>query len=219
MSVYKNTALLVLIILMFTSFVTIDNEWILQKHSDSVWVYSRNVDNQTIKELKAVTQIKTSLSSIVALLNDREACPKWVYKCEKSYTIKKITDNEYYSYQNIVAPWPIDNRDIVLHVKVSQNQSTKEVVHTAESDHDYLPQIEDHIRIKIFNSVWVLTPLENGMVNCENQIFVDPGGSLPTWLVNMAAVDGPFETTTNFRRLVKTPKYQNAQLNYIKEPD
>jgi hypothetical protein len=219
MSVYKSSILLLFICVVFTSFINDTDEWVLQKHSDNVWVYSRNLDNYTIKELKAVTQIKTSLSSIVALLNDREECPKWVYKCEKSYIIKKITNWEYYSYQNMVAPWPIDNRDIVLHIRVSQDKNTKEVIHKAESEYNYLPPTEDHVRIKVFNSTWVLTPLKNGFINCENHVFVDPGGSLPTWLVNMAAVDGPFETTTNFRKQVMTPKYQKAKLHYIKEFD
>ncbi len=219
MSVYKNAVLLLLIILVFTSFVNTDKEWILLKNSNNVMVYSRSIEGQTIKELKAVTQIKTSLSSIVALLNDREACPKWVYKCGKSYIIKQINDKEYISYQNVVAPWPIDNRDIVIKVKVNQDEITKEVIHKAVGEPNYLPLVEDHVRVKVFNSMWVLTPLKNGFVNCVNQILVDPGGSIPTWLINMVAVDGPFETTSNFRKLVMDKKYQSTQLEYIKEPD
>ena len=219
MSVYKSAILLLLIGLVFTSFVNIDNEWILQKSSPDVLVYSRNLENHKVKQLRAVTKIKTSLSSVIALLNDREACPKWVYKCEKSYIIKKISDLEYYSYQNIVAPWPVDNRDIVFNVKISQDPFTKVVTHNAVSEPDYISNREEHVRVKIFNSTWTLTPLKEGIVMCENQILVDPGGSIPTWLVNMAAVDGPFETTTNLRKVVMEEKYQKAKLHYIQEPD
>jgi len=202
-----------------TSFVSIDDEWVLQKSSPDVLVYSRNLENQEVKQLRAVTKIKTSLSSIIALLNDREACPKWVYKCEKSYIIKKVSDQEYYSYQNVVAPWPVDNRDIVFNVKISQDPATKVVTHNAMSKPDYISNTKGHIRVKTFNSIWTLTPLKDGTVICENQILVDPGGSLPTWLVNMAAVDGPFETTTNLRKVVLEEKYQKAQLDYIEEPN
>ena len=120
-------------------------------------------------------------------------------------------------FRSVIAPWPVDNRDIVFNVKVTQDPSTKIVTHNAQSEPNYILDKEGHVRVKIFNSIWTLTPLKDGIVVCENQILVDPGGNIPVWLINMVAVDGPFETTTNFRKMVMEEKYQKAQLYYIEE--
>jgi ribosome-associated toxin RatA of RatAB toxin-antitoxin module len=201
-----------------TAFTTFENDWVLKKQGEEVRVYNRSLDTTTIKELKAVTQIKTSLSSIIALLNDRETYPQWVYKCGESRLIKKISDEEGIYYQNVVAPWPVDNRDFVVDVKVWQEADTKVVHQTSTCIPDYIPKKEGHVRITQFKALWTLTPLKNGMVNCEYELLVNPGGSIPIWLVNIAATDGPYETTVNLRTWVLKDKYQKTKFSFIKEP-
>ncbi len=203
--------------LSLASFHCITSEWTLKKSSDGVTVYNREVDNSLIKELKAVTQIKTTLSSIIALLNDRETYPQWVYKCEKSYMVKKISESEAIYYQDVSAPWPIDNRDFVVNVEVVQNSKTKVVTQSSTCIPDYIKKLEAHVRITEFKASWTLTPIKNGLVNCEYQLLVDPGGNLPAWLVNLAAVDGPFETIVNLREWVLKDKYQKTTFPFIKE--
>jgi START domain len=202
----------------FTVFISQKDEWILKKQGNGVTVYSRGVDTLDVKELRAVTQIKSSLSGIVALLLDRESYPQWVYKCAKSKTLKEITNTESICYQNVVAPWPIDNRDIVLNVSVKQDESTKIVFLNSVSNPDFIPNVDSHVRVSVFKASWKLTPLKNGIVYCEYQLLFDPGGNVPIWMVNIAAVDGPFETTSNMRQIVLKEKYQKTHYSFIKEP-
>jgi ribosome-associated toxin RatA of RatAB toxin-antitoxin module len=201
----------------FITFTSQENEWILKKQSNEVTVYSRGVDRSAIKELRAVTQIKTSLSSIIALLLDRESYPQWVYKCAKSHVLKEVNDAEAICYQNVVAPWPINNRDIILIVTVQQDEATKIVFLNSVSQPEYIPKVDNHVRVLEFKASWKLTPLQNGIVNCEYQLLFDPGGNIPSWIINIASVDGPFETTTNMRHMVMKEKYQQTHYTFIKE--
>jgi hypothetical protein len=201
-----------------TSFIDTTNDWVLKKYGNGVAVYNREVPGSTIKELKAVTQLQTSLSSIITLLEDRETYPEWVYKCGKSYQVKKISDSEGIYYQNVVAPWPVDNRDFVVLVKVTQDAKTKVVTQTSKVIKGILPEVSGTVRVTEFNALWTLTPIKNGMVNCEYQLLVNPGGSIPAWLINLAAIDGPYETTVNLRSWVFKDKYQKSHLSFIKEP-
>jgi hypothetical protein len=201
-----------------TSFNDTTNDWVLKKYGNGVAVYNREVPGNTIKELKAVTQLKTTLSSIITLLEDRETYPEWVYKCGKSYQVKKISESDGIYYQNVLAPWPVDNRDFVVLVKVTQDRKTKVVSQTSKVIEGILPEVSGTVRVTEFNALWTLTPLENGMVNCEYQLLVNPGGSLPAWLINLAAIDGPYETTLNLRTWVFKDKYQKSHLSFIKEP-
>ncbi len=200
------------------SFHSFTDEWTLKKVGEGVAVYNRDVDTSVVKELRAVTQLKTSLSSIISLLNDRDTYPKWVYRCEKSYMVKRISESEAVYYQNVVAPWPVDNRDFIVDVKVVQDPKTLVVIQTSACRPKFLPEVDGHVRITEFKASWVLTPLKNGIINCEYQLLVNPSGSVPAWMVNLAAIDGPYETTVHLREWVMKEKYQKAVFPFIKEP-
>src|ERR1035437_2289660 len=102
---------LFVIYLSFSSFNIQKDDWQLKKQENGIAVYTRDDENSAFKELKAVAYLKTSLSSIVALLYDWDAYPQWVYRCGKSSTLKIINEKELIHYQTVVAPWPIENRD------------------------------------------------------------------------------------------------------------
>ena len=117
-----------------------------------------------------------------------------------------------------MAPWPIDNRDFVVNVKVQQDAKTKVVTQVSTNMPTFIKKKDGHVRITQFQALWTLTPMKNGIVNCEYQLLVNPGGNIPAWLVNLAAVDGPFETTLNMREWVFKDKYQKATFPFISEP-
>lgn len=203
----------------FTSFITVDDEWKLKKFSKGVAVYSREVSSSVIKELRAETEVKTSLASIIMLLNDRETYTQWVYRCGYSKELKRINEAESIYYQTVVAPWPVDDRDFVVDVKVVQDPKTKVVKQYTTNMPEFIPPVQGHVRITEFDALWTLTPLKNGLVKCEYQLLVNPGGNVPAWMVNLAAIDGPFETTYNLTEWVKKEKYQKAKYSFIKEPE
>ena len=211
--------LFVFIYILLAAFVqeTPKEVWRLKKCDKGIAVYTRHAENSKLKELKSIFIVKTSLSSIVALINDFDSYPEWVYRCNKSYAVLKISDLEFIQYQSVKAPWPVENRDIVMHKKISQDPNTKVITQRVNGMPDYLPKVDDHVRVKLFRASWVLTPIKGGMVNVEYQLLVDPSGSIPSWLVNLAAVDGPYDTEIKMMELLKKEKYQKAKLSYIKE--
>ena len=101
------------------------DNWELKKIENGITIYTRATETSKYKELKAIFQIKSSLSSVIALLNDVETYPQWVYRCETSKVLKKNSDQHLIRYQTIVAPWPVDNRDVVVEVNSYQDAKTK----------------------------------------------------------------------------------------------
>jgi ribosome-associated toxin RatA of RatAB toxin-antitoxin module len=193
------------------------DEWKLKKSENGILVYSKNEENSSFKELKSVMQIKASLSSVMALLNDWESYPHWVYRCEKSATLKQISETELIHYQTVKGIWPVESRDFVVKIKIVQDPVTKAVKQTATCMAEYFPKQKNHVRITEFKAAWTLVPLKNGYVFIEYQLFVNPGGTVPAWLVNLAAIDGPYETMHNLKDWVVKEKYQKAKLNYIQD--
>ncbi|MFL5765351.1 MAG: START domain-containing protein [Bacteroidia bacterium] len=210
--------LLFFCIAFLTGFQPQDTAWQLKKFEQGISVYTRNTESSKYKELKAVYQVKTSLSSIIALLNDVPTYPEWVFRCGSSKVLQHISDQDLIRYQTVVAPWPVDNRDMVVEAKTSQDEKTGIVYQRVSGRPDFIKEAPNHVRIREFRGLWTLTPKPGGMVEVQYELLVNPAGNIPAWIVNMAVVDGPFETSVNMKEWLKKEKYQKASFPFIKEP-
>lgn len=195
------------------------SDWQLKKFENGITIYTRATETSKYKELKAIFQIKSSLSSIIALLNDVETYPQWVYRCETSKVLKKKSEQNLIRYQTIVAPWPVDNRDVVVEVHTYQDPKTKIVYQKVTPLPDYSPQLKGHVRIREFRATWTLKPLKNGIVEVEYELLVNPAGAIPAWIVNMALVDGPYETSMRMKERILYEKYQKTNYPFIVNPE
>ena len=191
------------------------NDWELKKFENGISVYTRATESSSYKELKVVFQMKTSLSSVIAILNDVDSYPQWVYRCGTSKVLKKESDKHLIRYQTIVAPWPVDNRDVVVDVITYQDEETKIVYQKVNGLPDHIPSKKDHVRIREFRATWTVKPLKNGLVEVEYELLVNPAGSIPAWVVNMAMTDGPYETSLKMKERFMNEKYQKATFPFI----
>jgi START domain-containing protein len=193
------------------------NDWHLYKNENDISIYERISVDSKYKEIKSILSLKTSLNSIVALINDWDSYPEWNYKCGESKTLKKISETELIHYQTTIVPWPAQDQDLVINVKLSQDEKTRIVSIKSTNMPNYIPPVADHTRVTEFNALWTLTPLKNGTVQIIYQFLVKPGGMIPVWLVNMAALYGPYETMYNFKQWLYRDKYQKAKTTFVKE--
>lgn len=190
-----------------------NDQWELVKDEDGIKVFLKSVPGLKIKEFKGVTNINSSLDSILAVLYDADACPQWVYNCEEATRLRDIGFYEAYIYQVIDFPFPAKDRDLVLHTVMTQEPKSKEVTLTLNSAPDYIPRTKN-VRIKKSTGYYLLQPLPDGAVEVTWQHYTDPGGRLPTWIVNALLVDTPFKTLKNLKKIVHEQKYQRAKLKY-----
>jgi ribosome-associated toxin RatA of RatAB toxin-antitoxin module len=190
-------------------------DWVLKKDENGVAVYTRYAENSHLKEIRAVTVVESSLSAIVALLLDVKNYPHWIYACSESSTLNVINDHEAYHYQVTHLPWPLNDRDMISHFDIEQEEATRIVAITNSSEPDYIPDKKSIVRVKRVQSNYRLTPLGNGKVNVEFELFVDPGGSIPAWLINANIVMAPYKTTVSM--IKQLPNYQKASFPFITE--
>ena len=188
-------------------------QWELVKNKDGIKVFLRTVPGSKIKEFKGVTNIDSSLDSILAVLDDTDACPQWIHNCKDPVKLSQISFNEGYVYQVIDFPFPVKDRDLILHSVMTQNADTKQVTIRLNAVPDYISQTKN-VRIKKSEGFYLLKPLPDGSIEVTWQHHTEAGGGIPIWLVNALLVDTPFNTLNNLRRIVKREKYQRARLKY-----
>jgi len=102
-----------------------DNGWKFIKDNDGIQVYSRKSDDSPIKEIKVQKVMETTLSSLVALMKDVDNHKNWTYANKKAKILEKHSEFSWIFYGYSEAPWPVANRDMVIHAKLSQDSVTK----------------------------------------------------------------------------------------------
>ncbi len=191
--------------------------WKLKREVDGVRVFYRDAPNSKIKELRFQTTLEASLSSIVALLTDVEGYDNWVYKNERAYLVDRPSEMEMIYYEEMDFPWPLSNRDLVVHNRMWQDSLTNALHSHSVSAHHLLPERDGIVRIKELEFRWTFTPQPDGSVAVDYYLKSDPGGHIPAWLINLALDQGPLRTMERFKAMLRTPRYRYARLPYIAE--
>lgn len=189
--------------------------WRLEKNENGIKVYSRPMKGFDFREVRVVNKVKSTLAAIVAVIFDTKNYPKWVYGCSGTSTLKTLNDQEIYNYQVTDLPWPLSDRDVVSHFKVSQDPSTFVVTFSKTGMSDYIPDKEGMVRVQHFQSITVLTPLPGDSVQIELEMHLDASGNIPDWVVNDNMVAAPYNSTMSM--LKRIPLYQTAYYYFIKE--
>ena len=116
-------------------------------------------------------------------------------------------------------PFPIKDRDVVMHFVWTQDPVTRVVVLDNRNIDGVLPENPRRIRLPSAISGWSFEPLGDGRVLASSEGHLEPGASLPAWLLNSLLVDAPFNTMEAVAAAVKLPRYREVQLDFIVERD
>jgi hypothetical protein len=131
--------------------------------------------------------------------------------------LKSSTDTDLFFYTEIECPWPFENRDVVVHMNLTQNTENKEMTVIAQSTDGYLPEKDNVVRMKYSRVTWVVTPMNNRHLKVNYKVQIDPGGSVPAWLLNAFASKGPYESFSKLKAEIKLPQYAHAKLAFLED--
>ena len=198
-----------------SSSVFAQEDYVFKNEKDGVKVYYKKTDD--VHDVKLTTSFQSSASALVKLFSEVSKFPTWGYKISESKLLKKVSATEIYYYSVIDFPWPMSDRDVIMHSTLSQDPKTGIVTSLSEAVPDYLPEKEGLVRMTIADTKWIIHKASGGNINVEYYIHSHPGGNIPAWLVNMAIDVGPRETIKAMRDILQEPEYKSARLAHIKE--
>jgi hypothetical protein len=183
---------LISFLLLFNIHFLFAAEWELEKDKDGVKVYTRVVSGSSIKEYKAVANIKADRVAIARVLTRVGDLQNWMPNVEKSKMVKKMSNTSIIGYYTVDLSWPIDNRDIVLDLWVETNKDKGITYIKMKENQTAYAEVDGYTRIKKAEGFYKLTKNGN-TTDLVYQFHSEPGGSLPTSIINMFIVDGPYD--------------------------
>lgn len=177
-------------------------DWALKKKANGISIYFREIPGSNIRELKVTSLMEGTLSAAVEVLLEVPGYPGWIYSIEEARVVKKISNKEFHFYSLANFPWPFKDREFVFDCFIENDVEHDRVLYVSNATSDVLPDSKEAVRVEYAVSNWTIVLKEPGLLDVEYFLSVDPGGWVPSWLVNLALDIGPVQTFTAFRQRV-----------------
>jgi hypothetical protein len=201
MRILNNVA--VSLVTLFFSGTAYSQDCTLRKNKDGIAVYTCEVKDSKFKSIRVeLTLESTTPEKLMNVLLDIENYVQWQYKMVAAKVLERISDHEFI-YRTIVdAPWPADNRELIMHMKMEYDTAARTVsINVKNASYDY-PVEKGVVRVPFSQANWKVTA-ESDDLKIIYLLRVDPGGSIPAWVINMGIADGPFHSFNHLKERIR----------------
>ncbi len=180
------------------------SNWQLEKNKDGIKIWNRKTESSALKEFKVSMVLNTTSEAVIEFLKKTSLYDKWMYKVNKGSVkvIKKINNDDYYTYMTISAPF-IKSREAITHMVFQPTDSKGVTMINLDGAPNLLPKNNNYVRVDKMVAYFKITPLGNGKVELTHQALSSPGGNIPDALVNLSSVDCPYYMFTRIRELLQ----------------
>lgn len=181
------------------------SNWELAENENGIRVWTREVPDSQIRELKATSVIEAPVGRIRKVLSDTEAFPEFMPYVEQA----RILDSGpgWRIVYQLVDPPLVSPRDYTIRVTTSHDENSGQYVRRwTIANHHGPHEQEDVVRVKTNQGRWILEPVSDQRTRVTYYLYTNPGGSIPGWVANQANSNS-------------VPKLLRAVANRARDPD
>lgn len=190
------------LLIVFSSYCQ-EQEWELKRNTNNIQVYTRELDSTKINEYKAILKVNTSLEKVLEVLTDGNGLKNWNYKTPESELIAKISETEFIVWMQNDLPWPISDRDNISRVTINQVSEEVYKIDISPADSTYIKANKNVIRMDNFKGNWLIRNVDKNTVEITQQMYGDPNGSLPAWLINSILTTFPYHSFEKLKGILE----------------
>jgi hypothetical protein len=140
---------------------------------------------------KVVTSFAASPEKIYRQVVDFRENLKYMELVDSLKSLDHRKDKRYRNYMHFDMPWPVNNREMIMEMKVQFSQNG--IYLESNNVEGVLQNNEGTIPIKDFREKW---KIEEDMNGNKSKItvtgWVNPGGAIPVWVVNLFSARTPY---------------------------
>ena len=174
--------------------------WELKKDEDSIRIYVANNPESKIKMIRAEFTLHAKREDLFHQLLRADLYREWQYNTIKSEIVETVSPRELLYYCEVEAPWPVDNRDLIMRIRVNEHTGEKDFSIITSCMPDARPKISGIVRVPASRGEWRVRQVGPEMLKVDFRIQIDPGGYVPAWLVNLTLTQAPFQTFSNLKK-------------------
>jgi hypothetical protein len=174
--------------------------WIFQKEKDGIKISNRHAEKSPFNDVRVELDLPGTIDQLASILLDIPRYPDWAYATRKSVLMKDLGPGKLIYYSEIDVPWPASDRYFYANFELTKNPIDHSMQVTSENLPDYTPVPKDLLKINFSKGSWNVTTLSRNKIHVDYILQLDPGGSLPAWIINSFSSTGPLETFENIKK-------------------
>lgn len=197
------------------------SSWERVRNDAGIEVYRRTVAGSPLHEFQGTGVIEAPIPSVLAVLDDAERRTEWMKEAVAQTLISRNGDREQTFYSRTGAPWPVSDRDTVVKAVTTVDVRSKMVkVEMSSIEHPAWPPQKGVVRMPHLCGHWYLWPSNGGKwTRVEYQVHADPGGSLPSGIINMVSKKIPHSAISEMQKQVVRRKYPEFEAKIAQMPE
>jgi hypothetical protein len=177
--------------------------WNFVKEKDGIKIYTRTPENSSFKCYKGETVFHAGMQKLGLYIGNVRNFDWWDKNIRELRVLDSETDKEIQYYFIYHTPWPLNDRDFCVEVFITLDTLSGEKVIYARPLPGVIPERQGIVRIKNYWQKWTLRPIDKNSVYGILEGFVDPGGTVPSWLYNMVIVETPLRIMEGIKQKVE----------------
>jgi hypothetical protein len=187
-------------LLIFIPVVHAQNGWKLQKEKDGIKISSRASPSSSFDDIRVEADFPGRIEQLQAILVDINRYPEWAYGTKKSVLIKKLGPGKLIYYSEIDVPWPATDRYYYADFDLKQDSVNHSLTLVSASIPGYEPIPRGLVAVPYTKGVWNVRSNSLKSIHIDYTLELNPGSSMPAWVLNLFATRGPLETFENIRK-------------------
>jgi hypothetical protein len=193
--------LLTMTLIIPTTALTTEAEWTLEKDAEHIQLYTRPVPGSPFLEVKATTLINAPMQKVADAFGYGEGCSDWRALCKSSEVLSTVSDTERYVYLVLDLPWPLSDRDMVIHSTARMDPAAKTATVQLESASSRHPA-RDYVRAES-NGEYTIRAISEDQVEFTYIMHTDLGGDLSPEVINPQVASSTFTDIAQLRLLAE----------------
>ena len=178
------------------------DDWEVISTDDNFITKRKHVEGSAIFAFRGETVADLSIGRIMNVFTNSDRRKDWVDRFYSTADLKKQGEFERTYYIRFGLPFPIEDRDYVLHAKSTIDDEHRVVTAEIQSVLDESKPVDDCcVRAQAYGTFYRFEaiPGEN-KTKVEVEVHTNPKGMLPSWLVNMIQKNWPKKTLNGLIR-------------------
>jgi START domain len=191
---------LLILVFFFNTSLFGQGNWTLLKQNDGIKISSRPASVSQFNDIRVEVDLPGNINQFKGILLDVGRYKDWSYATKKSVLVKQLTADKLIYYTEIEVPWPATNRCFYANFELREDSLARSMQVVAINLPDYLPVPKDLVKVLFTKGIWNITTISKRSIHVDYILELNPGGSLPAWVLNLFSTKGPMETFENIKQ-------------------
>ncbi|MBO7496712.1 MAG: hypothetical protein J6T98_09160 [Salinivirgaceae bacterium] len=158
-----------------------DAEWVLVTEDTDIKVFERwiSVEKNRARERSGKMVLKCKPEELLAVIADVTKTGIWMSNVEECRVVRRVSNEEWYVYTLMDAPWPIGKQDFVS--KYTVTRKGDRIFVNIDQQTDLIPKKKDIERLDTFSARWEITPVSENTINVNFTTQSTQPAKYPQW--------------------------------------